>query len=58
MSKRGLVPEAPTGNRRVTAETELAAEVKRLLAAGKREEAVCNFARAVTVSFRRPPLCQ
>ena len=53
MSKRGLVPEAPTGNRRVTAETELAAEVKRLLAAGKREEAAERFGAIIDQQQRR-----
>ena len=49
MTQRGL----SEGGRRVTAETELAAEVKRLLAGGQREQAAERFGAIVDRQQRR-----
>ena len=51
MTQRGL--EGPSPDRRVTAETELAAEVKRLLARGRREEAAARFGAIIDQQQRR-----
>ena len=52
MTQRGL-PEAATGAQRVAAETAFAAEVKRLLAGGQREEAADRFGAIIDRQQRR-----
>ena len=52
MTQRGL-KEATAGGHRVTAETELAAEVKHLLASGRREKAAERFGAIIDRQQRR-----
>ena len=52
MTQRGL-HDAATGGQRVAAETDLAAEVKRLLAGGQREEAAERFGAIIDRQQRR-----
>ena len=52
MTQREL-PEAAGGDRRVAVETELAAEVKRLLADGRREDAAARFGGIIDRQQRR-----
>ena len=52
MTQRGL-REATTGDHRAGAETDLAAEVKRLLAGGRREEAAERFGAIIDRQQRR-----
>ncbi|MCH2253744.1 MAG: sigma-70 family RNA polymerase sigma factor [Vicinamibacterales bacterium] len=52
MTQRGL-REAATGDHRAGAETDLAAEVKRLLAGGRREEAAERFGAIIDRQQRR-----
>ena len=47
------LPKAARGDQRVTAETELAADVKRLLASGQREEAADRFGEIIDRQQRR-----
>ncbi len=52
MTQRGR-PEATRSDHRVAAETELAAEVKRLLAGGQREAAAERFGAIIDRQQRR-----